>query len=141
MTIKNSKIQNIEGTKPEYAIDIEPNKNCSVKNVQIKNVKIENCKGGIASYGAAEEAKIDSIIVNNCSIDKTTRCPINLTSTRFVRVENSQINRGPKELALNFEDVESLFISRIKVDGKRINGNKSIGKNVKISNVEQYFFK
>ena len=141
VTIKNSKIQNIEGTKPEYAIDIEPNKNCFVNNVQIKNVIIENCKGGIASYGAAEGAKIDSIIVKNCSINKTTRCPINLTITRYVRVENSQINRGPKELALNFEDVKSLIISRIEVDGKRISGNKNIGKNVKINNVDQYVFK
>ncbi len=141
VTIKNSRIQNIEGTKPEYAIDIEPNKNCFVRNVQIKNVTIKNCKGGIASYGAAEGAKIDTVIIKNCIIDKTTRCPINLSSTRYVRVDGSQINRGPKELALNFEDVERLSISRIDVDGKRINSKDNAGNNVKFNNVEHYIFK
>lgn len=141
VTIKNSRIQNIEGTKPEYAIDIEPNKNCFVKNVQIKNVIIDKCKGGIASYGAAEGAKIDTVIVKKCRINKTTRCPINLTSTKYVRVESCQINCGPTELALNFEDVENLNIYRIDVGGKRILDKQGVGNNVKISNVEYYIFK
>ena len=38
VTIRNCKITNISGTYPQYGIDIEPNKKCSVDNVLIENV-------------------------------------------------------------------------------------------------------
>lgn len=142
VTIKNCTIQNVEGTKPEYGIDIEPNKDCFVRNVLINEVTIKNCKGGIASYGAAEGAMIDTVIIRSCSIDKTTRCPINLTSTKYVQIESSQINHGPKELALNFENVEKLKLSHITLDGKMIERNNDKNKRVRIyDNVKQYTIK
>ena len=39
VTIRNCKITNISGTYPQYGIDIEPNKKCSVDNVLIENVE------------------------------------------------------------------------------------------------------
>ena len=46
--IENCIISNVRGTAPEYAIDIEPNKNDIIESVIIRNVKSIDCKGAFS---------------------------------------------------------------------------------------------
>lgn len=76
VTIKNCKISNVFGTRPEYAIDLEPNPKDTVDHVIIENVEVQNCVGGIVSSKGkkkAETKKIGSVQINNCSISGTKK--------------------------------------------------------------------
>lgn len=67
--ISNCTITNIAGTLPEYAIDVEPNQDDTIRYVCIANCKALNCKGGFMCWGGAKNACIESLEVTNCYVD------------------------------------------------------------------------
>lgn len=137
VVIKDCQIKNVSGTKPEYAIDIEPNKGNTVKKVVIDNVHIVNCRGGIASYGGAEGSLVDSVIIRNSDINITDRCPINLTNTSYVDVKNNQIRNSKTKLSVNLADVDYAIINNIRVDKRKLDSTKISDGFIKIKNVKQ----
>lgn len=66
--IENCSIKNIKGTRPEYAIDVEPNANCAVDYVLIKRVKAINCNGGFMSWHPEKNSGIGTVEILNCSV-------------------------------------------------------------------------
>lgn len=76
--IRNTKIVNISGTNPEYAIDIEPNKNETVTNVLIEGVLVDECGGGFLVWGKAPGAKVGKVEFRNCQILKVRKQPISV---------------------------------------------------------------
>lgn len=68
ITISNCFITNINGTPPEYGIDIEPNKGDTVVDVVINNCSISNSYGGIKCWGGAKDATIKTIEISNCRV-------------------------------------------------------------------------
>lgn len=66
--IENCTIKNIKGTRPEYAIDVEPNANCAVDYVLIKRVKAINCNGGFMSWHPEKNSRIGTVEILNCSV-------------------------------------------------------------------------
>ena len=94
VTIRNCRIENISGTNPQYAIDIEPNKQCVVDNVLIKNVTVTGCKGGIRAilgkktYGNARIGKVE---IRNCRLSAKSRHTIQLAGCEQAVVEGCLI--------------------------------------------------
>lgn len=68
IVIRNCTISDVQGTRPQFAIDVEPNKGESLDNVVIENVRAVNCYGGFKSWGGAEGAHIGKVILRNCSV-------------------------------------------------------------------------
>lgn len=66
--VEDCTIKNIKGTRPEYAIDVEPNANCIVDYVLIKNVKAIDCNGGFMSWHPEKNSSIGTIEILNCSV-------------------------------------------------------------------------
>lgn len=66
--IRNCTISDVQGTRPQFAIDVEPNKGESLDNVVIENVRAVNCYGGFKSWGGAEGAHIGKVTLRNCSV-------------------------------------------------------------------------
>lgn len=71
VSINKCVIHDIAGTAPEYAIDFEPNANCSVHNMTVSNTEIYNCKGGIIAGikgVTAENSSVGVISIKNCHV-------------------------------------------------------------------------
>lgn len=139
VTIRNCRISNVSGTNPQYAIDLEPNKNDTVDNVLIDNVKIENCEGGIlATRGLkSEKTTIGSFIIRNCSLSVLSRFPIRIRRSRSALVENCIINATNKTPSIYSENInhvvirdntiniENSFVSSVKNQIKQLSGKGS----------------
>ena len=62
VVIRNCKISNVSGTKPEYAIDLEPNANDTVNHITIENVETVACEGGLlATIGKRNVEKKNTV--------------------------------------------------------------------------------
>lgn len=95
VTIRNCKITNISGTNPQYAIDIEPNRKCSVNNVFIENVNVTNCEGGFRATlpnKGIGNAMIGRVEIRNCRVSAKTRYPIHLNRCKQAIVERCTID-------------------------------------------------
>ena len=93
--IRNCTIANIHGTNPQYAIDIEPNKNCTVNDVLIDHVDVTNCEGGFRAltYRVDERhAVIGSVEIHNCKVSANSRYPIHLNKCKNATVEHCMID-------------------------------------------------
>lgn len=113
--IRNCLISNVEGTNPQYAIDVEPNKNETVDNVVIENVTIYNCCGGILLYGKASNAKIGKVSIRNSIINGVTKMPINLIKCESVEVRGCTFTRHDRSNPIRQEEVKSSIIKRNRV--------------------------
>ena len=71
--IENCTISNVGGTAPEYAIDVEPNKNDIVESVIIRNVTSIDCKGGFLTWGGAENCLIKNVELYDCYVKGTSK--------------------------------------------------------------------
>lgn len=92
--IRNCRIVNISGISPEYAIDIEPNVNCSIDHVLIENVVVENCEGGIiTSRGRSDfdKKRIGEVSVLNCTVTALKKYPIRMKRCELARVEGCTV--------------------------------------------------
>lgn len=107
VTIENCIITNVGGTAPEYAIDIEPNKNETVDSVFIKNVKSENCKGGILSGSGAANSCTRNIFVSDCYVGKFEKRSYCFSNTDNVKLVNNVSDKGNKP---NFYNCTSVSV-------------------------------
>ena len=131
VTVRKCEISNVSGTKPEYAIDIEPNQGDTVNHVMIENVKIQDCKGGILSTkgnkdGRGKDSYIGSVVVRDCKISTNEKYPI-----RLRRCENATVERCH---IYSTNDNPSIFVSEINdvvVRDNIINLDKKIMASVK----------
>lgn len=103
VAISNCKIANISGTNPQYAIDIEPNKKCTVDHVLIKNVTVTNCEGGFRAVIGKEEfgnARIGKVEILNCNVMAKSRQTIFLGGCDEAVVNNCVIEtrKGEKPI-------------------------------------------
>ena len=103
ITISNCKIENISGTNPQYAIDIEPNERCTVDNVQIKNVTVTGCEGGFrATLGKKTyvNARIGKVEIRNCHVMAKSRHTIHFAGCEQAEVEDCVIEtrKGEKPI-------------------------------------------
>lgn len=112
VVIRNCKISNVSGTRPEYAIDLEPNANDTVDNVLIDNVEVVNCEGGILVLKGlkSEKTTIGSIIIRNCSLSVLSKYPIRLKRSQSALVEKCTINASNERPSIYSSDVNQITI-------------------------------
>lgn len=101
IAISNCFISNINGTNPQYAIDIEPNEGEKVIGVTIENVKSENCFGGIQVWGNANEAIVENIVISNCKVNGTkARYPLRLYKANDIVVKHTDVDSDSEYSAI-----------------------------------------
>lgn len=91
ITIRDCKITNVNGTAPQYAIDIEPNEGDDCDNICIDNIEIENCKGGIQVYGRANRAKVGKVTIQHCTLKNMVFVPLRIEKCESLVLENNSI--------------------------------------------------
>lgn len=74
VTIRKCVITNVEGTNPQYAIDIEPNIGDTVDDILVECVTARNCKGGYQIWAAARDSRVGSVTFRRCQAT-AERCP------------------------------------------------------------------
>lgn len=92
--IKKCRITGIKGTAPEYAIDVEPNKNDTCTNIWIEKVYISDCQGGILSWGGAQGASVNTVKVRNCTLDNIHKSPFRFDDADNVSVERCTVSKS-----------------------------------------------
>lgn len=122
VTISHCKISNVRGTKPEYAIDLEPNEGDRVRNVLIEHVEVYNCVGGFKAtvYKDRRTRLVDNVRIRHCLLNVHQKVPIRLKRCTSVEIENCTINTSNALPAIFSEDVATL-----KVNNNNINIRKS----------------
>ena len=103
VTISNCHIADISGTNPQYAIDIEPNKQCVVDNVMIRNVNVTNCEGGFRAilgkktYGNARIGKVE---ISGCQVMAKSRHTIQFAGCDQAIVSDCMIETRKGEMPI-----------------------------------------
>lgn len=118
VTIRNCKITNISGTYPQYGIDIEPNKKCTIDNVVIENVEVKNCEGGIRAAlpnAGIGNAMIGRVAIRNCFVSAKTRYPIHLKRCRQALVEHCVIDATNDK-----PGIFSKYVDKLRVYGNTL---------------------
>ena len=111
VTIRNCRISNVSGTNPEYAIDLEPNANDTVKNILIENVEVVDCEGGfLATIGKrnVEKKNIGKVQIKNCNVSALSKYPIRMTSCESLSVEDCIINAKNENSAIYTKNTRSV---------------------------------
>lgn len=93
VTIRNCTITNVGGTAPEYAIDVEPDENKTVNRVVIENVTVTDCKGGFLVYGKAQNAKVGTVVIRDCSVEAVRIITIAANQCDTLKIENCTITQ------------------------------------------------
>lgn len=94
VVIENCIIKDVEGTQPQFAVDVEPNKGQTVKYVSLRNVKAVNCAGGFMCYDKAENSKVIKYELINCEVEgKAEKGAYYFTDKSYVVIRDC-INRG-----------------------------------------------
>ena len=110
--IRNCRITNVSGTSPEFAIDVEPNKNEFVGNVIIDHVSSTNCVGGFKAATIAENARIGAVIVRNCDISADGQFALRFINCESALAENNKLNRANNNQVLICKNVRRLVVRR-----------------------------
>lgn len=112
--ISNCSITNVNGTAPQYGIDLEPNKGELVDNIIIEDVNIENCYGGIVCWHP-DNARIGNIIIKRCKITGTrTSHPLFLQLAENIVIEDCDVSSDSEDCIL-VQNVGTLSATGIKM--------------------------
>lgn len=122
VTIRNCKISNVNGTNPQYAIDLEPNANDTVDHVLIENVEVVDCEGGfLATIGKknVEKKKIGKVQIRDCKVSAQSRYPICMTSCESLSVEDCIINAKNEKSAIYTKNTRSVVVRNNVINIKK----------------------
>ena len=99
--IEKSTIQDVSGCDPQFAIDLEPNKNDTVENITIKKVKSIDCYGGFKIAGREPGAYVGEVTIINSSISgASARYPLELIRANTVLIKKNKITLLDKQVNL-----------------------------------------
>ena len=123
VTISDCQIADISGTNPQYGIDIEPNRNCSVNDVLIENVDVVNCEGGIRALvpkAGIGNAEIGTVVIRRCQVSAKSRYPVHFSVVKTGTVEGCTIEATNERPCINANHVENLKVcdNTLNVDTK-----------------------
>lgn len=96
--IRNCTISNVGGTSPEYAIDIEPNKNDTVESVIIQNVKALDCKGGFLAWSGASNALIKNVELYDCYVKGVVENEYAFYMANSIKIVNCTSEKNTKPI-------------------------------------------
>lgn len=122
VTIRDCKISNVSGTKPQYAIDLEPNANDTVDHVLIEKVEVVNCEGGLLATKAkrnTETKKIGDVQIRNCKVSALSNYPICMKSCESLTIENCIINAKNDNSAIYTKNTRSVVVRNNVINVKK----------------------
>ncbi len=122
VTIKNCKISNVSGTKPQYAIDLEPNANDTVNHILIENVEVADCEGGfLATIGKrnVEKKNIGKVQIRNCKVSALSEYPIRMKNCDSLSVEDCIINAKNENSAIYTQNTRSVVVRNNVINIKK----------------------
>ena len=96
--IENCVISNVGGTSPEYAIDVEPNKNDVIETVIIRNVKSIDCKGGFLTWGGAANCSINNVELYSCYVKGAIKPDYAFNTSQNITLVNCTSDRNYKPI-------------------------------------------
>lgn len=142
VVVRKCRISNVYGTKPEYAIDLEPNQGDTIGYVLIDSVDINNCVGGILTTKGNKDkrgknALVKKIEVRICNIKGAILYPIRIRRCNSVIVEGCTVlsnNSYPSIFAAEIGEVMinnnsiSFTMNAVKNKYKSINVSKCRNK-------------
>lgn len=110
--IKNSKIYNIGGVEPGFAIDVETNKGTHVSNVRIYGVVMHNCKGGIQVNGHAPNSSVSDVTASYCTMYDMTG-PWNIVCYNSINIafKNNYLDKAEKA-CVKFQNCQNYRIEK-----------------------------
>lgn len=144
VTIKKCLITNVGGTKPEFAIDVEPNRGDTVDHIYIEEVVVRDCQGGFKATKSMDivdgkpVSKIGSVRIRNCQVYAKRKFPILFKGCERASIEGCVIsgtNARPIIYALegghvdvynNIVKPNATFLTSTKKTIKRISRGKDI---------------
>ena len=89
--IEDINIADIAGTKPEYAIDVEPNKKQSASNVVVRRVTANDCQGAFKAT-VNKGSSVTGVVFESCKAFNTGRWPVfKIKDCKNVEVRNCQV--------------------------------------------------
>lgn len=89
--IEDVNISDIAGTKPEYAIDVEPNKKQSASNVVVRRVTATNCQGAFKAT-VNKGSSVTGVVFESCKAFNTGKWPVfKIKDSKNVVVRNCQV--------------------------------------------------
>lgn len=118
VVIRNCVISNVQGTNPQYAIDIEPNSGCKVDNVYIDCVTIQDCVGGVIVTKGSDRndsKKIGDVKINNCNVNVLTKYPIRVKDCEKIIVTNCSIITNSTKNIICVSGVSQVVIKNNKL--------------------------
>lgn len=120
IVIRNCQISNIKGTSPEYAIDLEPNREETVGSVLIEGCTIRNCRGGITTNGRAEGSRLREVSLKNCDISGITfHAPLQFRATENVTIEGCKIDIEKIKFVFRFQNVKQALVRNNEITTRR----------------------
>ena len=122
VTIKNCKISNVNGTNPQYAIDLEPNANDTVNHILIENVEVTDCEGGfMATIGKrnVEKKNIGKVQIRNCNVSALSKYPIRMTRCEFLSIEDCIITAKNEKSAIYIKNTRSVIVRNNVINVKQ----------------------
>ena len=142
VTIRNCKISNVNGTNPQFAIDLEPNANDTVNHVLIENVEVVECEGGVLAVVGkrnAEKKKIGQVTVRNCKLSAISRWPLRMKSCEHVSIEDCVIKATNRKAAIYSSDIYNLVVkgNTINIEKSVVFALKNTAKKIVGKNVQQ----
>lgn len=114
VVVRSCTILNVSGTNPQYGIDVEPNRNCTVNYVLIDNVDVTDCEGGIRTAvpnAGVGNASIGSVEIRNCRVSAKSRYPIHLIRCVTATVKGCTIDASNDMPSIYANYVEKLTVS------------------------------
>lgn len=111
--ISNCLISNVNGTAPEFAIDIEPNKGDTVKNVIVKNVIVDSCVGGFIIYvGKRNSSYVEGVDFSKCKIESVGKKEqMKFIRCHDIKVYDCDVLDGNLKHNITMSDVENIVFT------------------------------
>ena len=120
VTIRNCRISNVNGTNPQYAIDLEPNANDTVDHVLIENVEVVDCEGGfLATAGNKNAKKIGEVKIINCSVSSMSKYPVCIKNSMSVLVEHCNVYAPNVNSAIYTKNTRSVVVRNNVINVKK----------------------
>lgn len=113
--ISNTTIMNVSGISPQYAIDVEPNANDTIKKVEIRNVQIKDCVGGIIASSRSQNSNVGSVVVEDCEVEGHVHYPYYFSTIPKVIIKNCKAGSG--RYNITYRNVKRFVQRNNKVTG------------------------
>lgn len=148
--VSNTKISDVAGTAPGYAIDVEPNRQNHIRNVTIDNVDAINCDGGVVvSVIHPDESSVDGVFLNKCRVSNVQKMySLALNKCKNVLVKESYLGSNPNKYCCAVSKVDGIkLVNNViysqefvinDISGVSLTGNEVFGNELYPANIKTY---